>query len=203
MEVSIGSYGKMMFEMMAGKKKDMPEHWASIAAEAKPLVLQLLALNEKMVVDGKAGGYDVIGAHGKDGKPKLSRRKRIALAQEKDLLTTAGSLKVGDYFWLHKHYDHEMCVGEHDPVRVDDITAKGVYFEMPHCGGEHTEKINKNEPVLKAPDWWGEHTDAAAKLHKGEIKMEDYAAMQKVFYDRESEFTSDEYWLKRAEELGT
>lgn len=202
MEISIGSYGKMMFEMMIGKKKDLPKHWASIAAEAKPLVLQLLALNEKMTDGGKPSGYEVVGAPGKDGKPKLSKHKRIKLAQEKDLLTTVGTLKVGDQFWLHDHYDHEMHIGEQDPVTVDDITAKGIYFEMQHCGGHHTERIGPDQKVLKAPDWLGDYQRAVTKMHKGEISLEEFAAMQKPLQEREHEFTKNEYWLKRAEELG-
>lgn len=201
MEVSLSEYGRMMFEMMCGKKNNMPDHWASIAAEATPLVMQLIALNEKMVVDGKAGGYEVIGAPDKTGKKKLSKRRRIELAQEKDLLTTAGSLKVGDHFWLHKHYDHEMYVGEHEPVRADDITAKGIYFDMPHCGGSHMERIGPNDKVLKAPGCFGDWPAPTAFSNK-EITEDEYREQARARYAEQERFTSDEYWLKRAEELG-
>jgi hypothetical protein len=122
MEVSVGDYGRMMFEIVHSKKYgDMPDHWKSIAKEAKPLVDQLLALNDKM----KGGGYKIVGR--KIGKKKvLSDSQRIKKAQDKLWLTTADKLEEGDHFWLADHYDHEMYIGQDEPLVVDEKTKNGV-----------------------------------------------------------------------------
>jgi hypothetical protein len=180
----------------------LPAHWESIKDEAKPLVEQLLALNEKM------GTYEIVGL--KSGKKKLSKHERIDQAQEKLWGCTAASLKEGDYFWLNESgHDIEMYVGEQDPVKVDEITKKGVYFELPHCGGEHSERIDFNTKILKAPDEYraaqeayvGAFSDYNRDFNNDSAGAK-YNELRKKADDLEKEITSEEYWLKKADELG-
>jgi hypothetical protein len=171
MEISIGDYGRMMFEIMNGKYKDMPEHWQSISKEAEPLVKQLLALNAKMT----NGGYEIIGVKDEKGKKKLSKFERIQKAQ-KEWEVSASTLKEGDQIWLLSAYsDHEMYIGQDDPVTVQDVTKKGVYVEMQGCNYEFTECVRLTDKVLKAPA---------------------------DFDNREELYTSDEFWLEIADKLG-
>jgi hypothetical protein len=176
MEITIGDYGCMIFEMMTGQSRlrNMPEHWASIAKEATPLVEQLLALNQKM--KSREGGYSIVGYKDKTGKVVRSEHERISMAQKKSWCATAGELKEGDLFWVNDgRSDIEMYIGQDDPVQVDEITKKGVYFEMQHCGGEHTEKIGLDTKVLKAPA---------------------------DFEEKEDLYTSKKYWLEQADKMG-
>jgi hypothetical protein len=200
MEVSVGDYGRMMFEMMVAEKySDLPEHWQSIKKEAEPLVRKLLALNNKM----SNGGYKIHGYVEKKGKKKvkvLSDHEKINIAQAQ-LAVDAGTLQEGDYFWLYKHYDHEMYIGQDDPLSVTEVTKKAVYFEMSHCGGHHTESIALNDKVLKAPDFYKEYDETCSRLHNGTITHEEFNRLQKEHYAKEDEFTSDAYWLKKYEEL--
>jgi hypothetical protein len=150
MEISIGDYGRMMFEMMIGKSNDLPDHWLSIKADAEPLVRKLLELNNQMVVDGIPSGYEIHG-HTDNSKPVLSKLEKIILAQ-KQYAVPASTLQVGDKFWLIDNSDFEMYVVQDEPVVVDEITKKGVYFEMRHFGGRHVERIDLNELVVIAPN---------------------------------------------------
>lgn len=204
MEVSIGDFGRMMFEMMQDKYKDMPKHWASIAKEAKPLVQQLLDLNEKMVgEDGKPGGYSIIGAvDKKTGKKKMSDSERITKAQRDVLLAEARTLKVGDHFWLVDHSDHEMYIGQNEPLKADDITKKGIYYEMQHLGGYHTERLSPDDKVLKAPAWYGDMLKQSNKYNTGKLTKDKWETFCKDYDAKQEEFESDEYWLKEAERLG-
>ncbi len=201
MEITIGTYGRMIFQLALNENKKLPKHWESVIDEARPLVLQLLALNDKISVDGgKSKLYEIIGLPEKDGKPKLSTQEKIKLAQEKNLLTTASTLVIGDLFWLCDH-DYEMSIGGNDPVEVSDVSANGIYFEMPYCGDEHTVRISPNQKIYKAPDWFGDYRKACDRMHKGEISLDDFADIQKEFYARRKEFTSKDYWLRLAKEL--
>jgi len=166
MEVSVGDYGRMMFEMMVGEK-NLPDHWESIKTEAEPLVRKLLDLNAKM----SNGGYEVHGYSDK-GEKVLSAKEKIEAAQRRFLIP-ASELQEGDSFWLFDNYDHEMYVGQDEPLLVEDVTKKGVYYEASHLGGRHTERIDLTEKVLKAPDCFKEDDEL-----------------------KQQEFTSDEYWLK-------
>ena len=171
MEVNIGDYGRMMFEMMTGTRSNMPDHWESISKEAEPLVRQLIDLNIKM----KNGGYNIVGYKDKEGKKKLSKFERIKQAQ-KAWEVSADTLKEGDQIWLVSTYsDHEMYIGQDDPVIVQDVTKNGVYVEMQGCNYEFTTCVRLTDKVLKAPA---------------------------DFDDREDEYGSDEYWLGVAEKLG-
>ena len=169
MEVSVGDYGRMMFEMMVGEKH-LPDHWESIKAEAEPLVRKLLALNAKM----SSGGYEIHGYSDK-GKTVLSVQEKVEAAQRRFLIP-ASELQEGDSFWLFDNQEHEMYVGQDDPFIVEDVTKKGIYYEASHLGGRHTERIDPDEKVLKAPDCFKNFDENNDR--------------------KQREFTSDEYWLK-------
>jgi hypothetical protein len=174
MEISVGNFGKYMFESMTTDGK-LSEHWESIAKEARPLVMKLIALNDKMVKDGKPSGYEIYGYKPTPkSKKKLSKTKRISLAQE-CWKVRADALNEGDKFWTTGCSDIEMYVTQDDPVSIMDITKTKVYFEMSHCGGSHTECIELSEMVLKAPD---------------------------DFDEKKAIYQSEEFWLKKADELG-
>lgn len=204
MEVSIGDYGRMIFEMTVGEKyADPPEHWASIMAEAEPLVRQLIALNQKMTVDGKPGGYKI---HGYTEKVKGKKRKVLSdhekiRAAQRQLLVAAGTLQEGDMFWLFDNDDHEMYVEQDDPLTVEEVTKKGVYFEMSHLGGHHTERIDLKEKVLKAPDFFKEHRAICDRFHLNEIDADTMTKLREAVYEQEKEFTSDAYWLTQYEAM--
>ena len=170
-EVTLGQYGRMIFEIMAGKPDDhMPEHWKSIEAEARPLVLQLLAINNKM----SNGGYNIHGQY-VNGKKVLSKQERIGRAMWHDWNTPAPNLKMGDRLWV-SHGDIEMDPFGEEPAPVEYIKGEGnervVGIDR---GRDGVYKLGPCDKVLKAPS--------------------DYD-------DREDEYQSDDYWLKRADVLG-
>lgn len=179
MEISVGDFGRMIFEQTVGDKyTDPPEHWKSIMAEAEPLVRKLLALNDKMTVDGKPGGYQIHGYVEKGKKKKVrSEFERIRMAQEHALKVKGSNLKIGDRIWLLPRFsDHEMYVGQDDPVPVTDIGRTGtIYVEMRGCNYEYPATVNPNDDVLKAPKDWDE---------------------------KEAEYTSKKFWLARADKFG-
>ncbi len=173
MEISIGDYGRMMFEMMTATDDYPPDHWLSIKLDAEPLVRRLIALNTEMEVDGKKGGYKIVGYKEGD-KKKLSEYERIVLAQKKMLTVKAKSLKEGDRIW-YSDGDIEMHIGEQDPAPVIDVTKKAVYVEMDGCNYEYIVQVGKEEDVLKAPEDWHAHSE---------------------------KYGSAEYWLEQADRLG-
>jgi hypothetical protein len=201
MEISIGDFGRMIFESSCADKHNIPAHWADVYDEAKPLVEKLLALNEKI-------GYAIIGLKNKKtGKKQLSKHDRIEQAQQKLWGRTGKDLKEGDYFWTNDGaLDYEMYIGQNDPVKVDEVTKKGIYFEQSHCGGHHTERIGPETEILKAPEEYQKAMAAAEeicyKLHRGEGGIDEYNKLRHLVEDIEKEITSDEYWLKKADELG-
>jgi hypothetical protein len=166
MEVSVGDYGRMIFEMMVAEKH-LPDHWQSIKAEAEPLVRKLLALNAKM----SNGGYEIHG-HNDKGKKVLSAHEKIKAAQSR-CLVPARDLREGDRFWLFDDYNDTF--NDDHPFVVEDVTKRGIYYEARHLGGRHTERIDSTEMILKAPDCFkndDEHNDR-----------------------KQREFRSDKYWL--------
>lgn len=148
MEVTIGDYGRMMFEIMTGKYEDMPKHWASISEKAKPLVSELIKLNSEMQKQG--GSYEIVG-YTENGKKKLSEWERVKKIQEHLWGVKAKKLKVGDKIWVN-NCDHEMYIGEQNPANVVDVTKNGIYVEMQGCNYEYIIQLDKQELVLKAPD---------------------------------------------------
>ncbi len=181
MEVSVGDYGRMIFEMTigdgyAGRRDDLPVHWASIFDKAEPLVRQLLALNEEMV--GETGkGYKITGYIKEGGKKVRPDHERIQMAQEALWKVKASTLKEGDLIWLLDS-DHEMYIGENPPVSVQDVSKKCVYVEMQGCNYEYTVQVDLGDDVLNAPDDWdGEGWEQSQKY-------------------------GDDYWLAKADELG-
>lgn len=165
MEVSVGDYGRMMFEMML-TKGNLPDHWQSIKEEAEPLVRKLLDLNARM----SNGGYEVHGYLAK-GKKVLSSQEKIKTAQSRFVIP-ASELQEGDRFWLFDNYHHEMYIGQDEPLLVDEVTKKGVFY---YTTGRivTARRIDANEKVIKAPDCFKEDDEL-----------------------KQQEFQSDEYWLK-------
>jgi len=204
MEISVGDYGRMIFEMTVAEKygNNLPEHWQSILAEAEPLVRKLLELNKKMTVDGKPGGYRIHGYIEKvKGKKKkvLSDHQKIREAQRR-VLVEAKTLQEGDRFWLFENYDFEMYVGQDDPLVVSEVTKKAVYFGMSHMGGgHHTESISLTEKVLKAPDFFKEEEEICSRFHRGKIDGPTMNQLRLEPQKKEEEFTSDAYWLAQYE----
>lgn len=148
MEISVGEYGRMMFEMMTGNYV-LPQHWNSIKDEAKPLVYKLLALNNKMF--SADGNYQIIGFKDESGKQVLSNSKRIEKAQN-TWLCRGKALCEGDLVWLTDS-DYDMYIGQNEPATVIDITKRGIYLDMDRtiiC-------IRENEEVLRAPLDWGKN----------------------------------------------
>ena len=165
MEITVGDYGRMMFEAMTSKKSDI-KHWDSIRDEAKSLVNQLLALNEKM----EGGGYKIIGTV--NGKKNLSDYERIELAQQKMWTVKAKTLKDGDYIWCGDGDGSMMTPGTDGPAKVVEVTKKNVYVEIRGCNFEFITQIGLDEEVIKAPkdffdkeeqyesdEWWLEQAD--------------------------------------------
>jgi hypothetical protein len=147
MEVSIGEFGRMIFEMVAERPQYAPAHWRSIQHEAAPLVKQLLALNKKMDQP-----YEIIGVEKENGKKSLSQMERIKLAQIKLWGRKAGELKVGNQIWLYNNCDHEMYITQDSPVKIIDRTDKFVYVEMRGCNYEFILNLKHGTLVLLAPN---------------------------------------------------
>lgn len=169
MEISVGDYGRFLFENLVGTRKDHSNRqWEAIRAEAEPLVRQLLALNEKLEYP-----YELTGYH-TQGKKKLSRFEKIRLAQDKELTVRVSQLREGDEVWLVEP-DFDMEVDGRSTVFVKEITENSVYVEHPHVrlGGTYRMPKTSQEKVLRKPaDWYV-------------LRMDE-----------------DDYWLKRAEEMG-
>ena len=178
MEVTVGDYGRMIFEMcLAREGYEPPDHWKSIMERAKPLCEQLLALNAEMVVDGKPLGYKISGYKDKRGKVVLSAGERVRKARDVMLGIPAKNTKKGDLIWLVGTIVG-MYFGEQDPVPVELKTKQFVLIEHPCAsrgsGGESL-KIPLNQRVLKAPHDWE---------------------------DEEDKYLTDEFWLSEAQRLG-
>ena len=140
MEVSLGDYCRMMFEVYVGDRLQIAEHWKSVEEEARPLVEKLLALHEKL-------GYVVVGMK-KDGK-KVRRSWEIARdAKIKLWGVKAKTLKIGNEAILLD--DDRSC--EESTVLVVDKSKKAVYVEIKGCGERYTGDVDLDNIVLKCPD---------------------------------------------------
>ena len=146
METTIGNYGRMIFEMMC-VKNGLPDHWESIKTKAQPLVQELIRLNSEM----KPVGYDIIGTYDENGRKKLSKSKRIEIAQEMMWQVEATTLKTKDLVWINSG-DYEMYIGQQDPGIVEDVTKKCIYVSTDYFGNSQLTKLFKGDKVLKAPD---------------------------------------------------
>lgn len=175
MEVSIGDFGRMIFEMMTEDKrmpnfeKHIPDHWASIADEAKPLVEQLLALNEKM----PNGGYDIVGHN-----QTMTQMERIEKAQIKLLGIPAKEVKPGEGVW--KINDNGPLEGQYPfedgPNAIMDHENDGtIYFSTRIWSEDVMIPTSGNEIVIREPD--------------------DYE-------DDPGKYATAKFWLKEAEKLG-
>ena len=155
MEVTVGNYGRMMFEMMTSSEHPttLPDHWLSIAAEARPLVEELIALNKKML----NGGYQITGLT-QDGKKVLPEHERIQLAQEKLLSVKADTLNEGDHCWPVSDYDHGGWdqVDETEPGLIVGQTNKHLFVEMLGMNHEFIIKVPITDNVAKSFTNWEE-----------------------------------------------
>lgn len=159
MQLSIGDYGKFLFELMLGPKKDLSKHWQSIADEARPLVQKLLELNQKM----STGGYELYG-YLKDGKMVDPNWIRIFNAQAKTWQVPANSLKEGDLIWIPNEYSQF----EFDsPLEVAEITKKSILLVRPGQSLEDNDlratdgpvRISLNDTVFKVPEDFEENQE--------------------------------------------
>jgi hypothetical protein len=119
------------------------------------------------------GGYEIVGIPDKKGKPKLSNSQRISLAKQKFWRISASDLVENDLVWLTR-FEPEMYIGEHDPCQIEFL-KNGVGVITDVWGEEVIIRLEKNEEVLRAP---------------------------KDFSEKQDYYTSDEYWLEKADELG-
>ncbi len=120
------------------------------------------------------GGYEIYGYVKEDGKKKLSVHDRAYLAWVKSWEVSAKTLKEGDYVWLHDDGDYPMESLDCQPIEVQIIKGNKIIVEHPE-NNDSIYQISKSDKVLKAPKDWDE---------------------------RQEEYESQEYWLKKADELG-
>lgn len=144
-EVTVGEYGKMIFEACTGNWSDVPDHWKSILSEAKPLVEQLIALNDKMLVEGVPCGYIIVGKI--DSKTVLSNFERIELAMKKTMEVSSSDLKEGDD--VLEIEDISITEAIENPSKVLEITKKGVYIECRMWGDFVINLHSLNETFYK------------------------------------------------------
>ncbi len=146
-EVSIGDYGRMMFEMMTNSGEyHMPKHWSGIKDRAEPLVRELLRLNDEM-------GYEIIGYHDEKGRKKISKRERIRQAQKKMWLVKANTLEERDRVWLDDS-DYEMYISEDQPCPVEYVKDEYVAVDTDRQYG--IVRVWVGDKVFKAPNDWDE-----------------------------------------------
>lgn len=127
----------------------------------------ILALNEESPV-----GYIIPDLPSIDGKRPMSEMERVSATQERLWGTKGKDLKEGDCVWPHRDLNgREYHVGHDDPIKVDEVTKKGVIFDL---GRDGTERGGLDETFIKPPVGWDETEDQF----------------------------NEEFWLKKAEELG-
>jgi len=132
-------------------------------------------LVEELIKLGEEAGYDIIGYTPKDGKPKLSKYERIEAAYVSDLKCEASDLKDGDKIWV-LHTDPEMHLNEHEPSEIKIVGKGDILYEF-HMWDTVWLPLGYHGTILVAPKDWDE----------------------KHGWDGEY---GEEYWLKRADELG-
>lgn len=149
MELTIGDYGKYLFEQMTkDKKHNNSDHWESIRKKSEPLVRELIKLNSEM----KGGGYILVGYVDESGKEKLPDHKRILLAQEKLWNVKVSKLAKGDRVWLNGD-EPEMYIGQDEPGVVEAVSKEWVYVTLRNWE-DYTKKIHTHAEVLRAPKDW-------------------------------------------------
>jgi len=119
------------------------------------------------------GGYEITGIPGKNGKTKLDTYERIKLARKKSWMVRVKDLVEGDLIWLTRS-EPEMYIGEQEPCPIEFL-KNGVSVIIDNWGQEVLLRLKKDEEVFRAP---------------------------KDFAEKEDYYTSNEYWLEKADELG-
>ena len=159
MEISLGQYGKMIFEMCLGTNEaSMSDHWKSMIALARPHVQALVDLNEKNV------GYTITNIS-KKGRKVLPRRERIKRAMERMMEVDACTLREGDRIFLHKDYDmpHENILNGDTPIKVEIVHGNRIIVEHPQGRRAGVYEIDLGEKVLKVPENWDEDSDCQSE----------------------------------------
>lgn len=143
MEITIGEYGRMMFEIMTSSSQGL-KHWNKIREKARPLIFKLIKLNQEM-----HDVYTIVGYVDEAGNKKLSNQSRIIKVQKKLWGITASELNVGDLV-----YNRGLLFNprEQKPALVE--FKKKNYLAISYPEEEYIEKINKHEEVLKIPNDW-------------------------------------------------
>jgi hypothetical protein len=125
MEIDVGNYGRMIFELVLSNNKYCPEHWKSIIDKAEPLVKELLALNDEMKVDGHESKYTIVGQIGE--KYFMTKSEKIETAMQKTLEISVEQLKEGDFVFNTFLPNHSLieAVYNSELAHVVEITKKG------------------------------------------------------------------------------
>ena len=154
MEIEIGDYGQIIFEMMVGDTGELPDHWARARHRAEPLVRQLIRLNGELRL-----GYELIGYKDDNGKLILSKAQKIDKAQ-KTWAVPAKELKIGDQVWLlDSRYDN-MRIENRQPGTVTHKIKNIITIEILISYGRwEAAKIQEKDYVLKAPPDWEKNQD--------------------------------------------
>jgi hypothetical protein len=155
MEIKIGDFGRMIFEMCLERKHGhMPDHWKSILPDALPLVKALLDLNDKM----PGGGYTIVGIV-KEGKRIRSKSQRIGLAMCRAWQVRASTLVKGDRVWLHKDDEIPMEPLFDSPVAVEMIHEGRILVSHPQGRRAGVYEVGACDDVLKAPPDWEDNEE--------------------------------------------
>ena len=151
MEISVGDYGKVMFEMMQRCDDKMPANWLSIAEQARPLVNQLIALKDSMNRIGSVEkSYDIYSVRVGSVLSVSKAQRRLEIIH-RSFGCKASELKEGDLVWLDAR-----DVGMEDPKCVAITTDLYVAIEDEY---DRFVKVRKDEVVLRAPKGFLEDRD--------------------------------------------
>ncbi len=173
MEIDVGNYGRMIFELVLSNKcQTCPKHWESIMDKAKPLVKELLALNDEMKVDGRESKYTITGQVGE--KYFMTESEKIETAMQKTLEVSVEQLKEGDFVFNTFSTNHSLIevVYNNELAHVVEITKKGIYLGI----RLYSEDLVKFFPFSISPTFYK--------------------------YKQKYEDKGSDFWLKKAHKLG-
>lgn len=144
-EVSVGDYGKMLFDMLLEPNGHLPDHWKSIKKEAVPHLKALIALNDKM----KGGGYTITGIK-KKGRKVLPKHERIAQAIKAAWIFPTNKLKDGDrYILTNEVFEIQNEDWWHYHLKVVVVGVTGLVY------GETSDKLLQrvyDQEVIRIPE---------------------------------------------------
>lgn len=120
--------------------------------QMKPHVLAIIKLNDEAGDEG----YLLTDLPDEAGKRPMRESDRIMAAQEKAWGVAGQYLKEGDKVWPTSELDgRKYYVWQEDPLEVDEVTKKGVIFDL---GRDGTARGGLGETFVKLPDDW-KHDD--------------------------------------------